>query len=175
MKRTRESLTGGTGDVNPQFLTFAAAQSAADTTTTTQVTLPIQRLPQGGSAYAQVMELLKVFIAFGAQPEVDSSISIYLSTKNFGTTGTNFSEPSVFAGVLKQLYLTTSGTFSDTTPVSYDVTDGAGHGVIIATDSIYAQVASATTSIANTVRVKLLYRFKNISIQEYVGIVQGQQ
>jgi hypothetical protein len=60
-------------------------------------------------------------------------------------------------------------------PLVLDVTDGAGHGVLIATDSIYAQVNSANTATTNTVYFKLLYRFKEVNIIEYVGIVQSQQ
>lgn len=177
MKRriTRESLTGGTGDVNPQFLSFSATQSAADTTTTTQIALPIQRLPTGGSAYAQVMEVLKVFYMVSTLAEVDSFVLCSLTTKNQGTTTVAFSDPTVFSAYQHENKLTTSGTFFEVTPIVFDLTDGAGHGVIIATDNIFAQVASTTTSLVNTFRVKILYRFKNVSIQEYVGIVQGQQ
>lgn len=59
MPRKGDSLTGGTGDVNPQWMKIYAPQPSADATVTLQVPLPVQRLPQK-SGKALVMELLKV-------------------------------------------------------------------------------------------------------------------
>lgn len=174
MKRRRaESLTGGTGDVNPQWLSIVATESAADTTTTVQQTLPIQRLRTQGKA--QVMEILKVAWFFPSSGEIDSSISAFLSTTSFGTTATTFSEPRVLDGRQAEALLTTSGTFKREEPVFHDLTDGAGHGILVATDSIFIQVQSAATSSAVPVRLKILYRFKDVSVEEYIGIVQSQQ
>jgi len=55
---SRRALTGGTGDVNPQYISVALNQSAADSTNTFALNIPVQRLPTGGKA--QVMEVLKV-------------------------------------------------------------------------------------------------------------------
>lgn len=174
-KRYRDgSLTGGTGDVSPQFLSIAATQSGADTSTTTSFSIPVQRLPTG--ARAQVMEVLKIFFMAGnTQVEVDNTVNCFLSTTSFGTTATTISEPRVFAAWSKQLVLTTSGEAINVEPIIQDLTDGAGHGILIATDQIFAQVNSATTSVANTVRMKIMYRWKNVPLAEYIGIVQSQQ
>lgn len=186
MKRQRaeESLTGGTGDVSPQWMSFNATQSAADTTTTTTQAVPVQRLRQG--TRAQVMEVLRVHFFFPPLPvgasatEAYDEISTYLSTTSFGTTATNYGEPRVFSGGLisQRHAFTAGGTYmSEKTPepLHFDLTDGDGHGVLIATDSIYAQVNSVSTGSANTMRIKILYRWKNVSLQEYIGIVQSQQ
>lgn len=185
MKRGRGggSLTGGSGDVNPQWLTFFSTQSAADTTTSTQQTLPVQRLPTGGKS--QVMEVLRIqfshstFPAIASAAEAVDTISGFLSTNNFGTTNAAFSEPRVFAGVRHFLRgaFTAAGTFgtygSDVEWV--DLTDGQGHGFLVATDSIFLQTQSTGTGAVNTVVVKILYRMKNVGLSEYIGIVQGQQ
>lgn len=55
---SRRALTGGTGDVNPQQLSWHIAQSGNDATTTLAITLPVQRLPS--QARAQVLEVLNV-------------------------------------------------------------------------------------------------------------------
>lgn len=55
---SRRALTGGTGDVNPQFISFNVAQSGNDATTTLTLSVPIQRLSTGGRA--QVLEVLCV-------------------------------------------------------------------------------------------------------------------
>lgn len=182
-QRTDGSLTGGTGDVSPQWMSFAAAQSAADTTTTTTQAVPVQRMPLGGRA--QVMEVLKMILELPTFPatasvtEATDSHVVFLSTSSFGATITNWSEPRVFAGWtrINQGAFTAAGTYQsnyDNTKMM-DLTDGAGHGILIATDNIFAQVASVGTGLTNTVRIKLLYRWKNVSLQEYIGIVQSQQ
>lgn len=181
--RTEGGLTGGTGDVNPQWLSFTVTQSAADTTTTATQTIPVQRLPTGGRA--QVLELLRVIIArptgqaIASATEAADVWQLYLSTASFGTTATNFAEPRVFASDEYELRgaFTAAGTYGF--PLDrkreIDCTDGDGHGIIIATDQIYAQGVSSGTGAANVWRVKMLYRWKNVSLQEYIGVVQSQQ
>lgn len=186
MKRQRgeSSLTGGTGDVSPQWMSFNASQSGADTSTTTTQAIPVQRNPRGGGA--QVMEVLKVMFTSTGVPacasatEALDSIDCFLSTTSFGTTATTWSEPRVFAGdgIASRCAFTAAGTYFAIMPSSirqYDYTDGAGHGILIATDNIFAQVNSVGTGATNVYRVKILYRWKNVSLQEYIGIVQAQQ
>lgn len=95
VKRMSGSLTGGTGDVNPQYLTMALAQTAANNTITLAVPLPIQRLPTSGKA--QVLEVLKVFFRSGDMVNVDAGMNVALSTRNHGTTAASFGDPDVFA------------------------------------------------------------------------------
>jgi len=66
----------------------------------------------------------------------------------------------------------------------HDLTDGAGHGILIATDQIFLTqqtslaclTASGTAdSITGFVQADLIYRFKEVKLQEYIGIVQSQQ
>ena len=183
-KRSRGgSLTGGTGDVSPQWMSFVATQSAADTTTTITQAIPVQR--QNNRGLAQVLEVLKVLferpslVAGASATEANDFFAITLSTSSFGTTATTLAEPRVFAGdsLQAQFAFTAAGTYYMEHPrvVMYDLTDGAGHGVLVATDNIYAQVSSVTTGATNTYRIKILYRWKNVSLQEYIGIVQSQQ
>lgn len=174
MSRT---LTGGTGDVNPQWLTINATQSSADALTTQSFPIPIQRLPTGRSgARAQVLELLKVHVYAPASVEVDNAIVASLTTRNPGESSTiAASNTGVILRWRRQVYLTTSGQVETKEPDQYDFSDSAGHGTLIAVDTIYMQISSTSTSVANEVTMKLLYRWKNVSIQEYVGIVQSQQ
>lgn len=176
VKRARyDNLTGGTGDYSPQLMTIAAPQSGNDTTTTTTLALPTEKVGGGSSSSARIIEILKVYFFWDSTLiETDNTCSAYLSTKNFGTTSTTFSEPTVFAAMKRELCLTTSGQAINNHPVTFDLTDGAGHGFLVATDNIYVQTQSANTAQANTVRVKILYRFKQVGTLEYVGIVQGQ-
>lgn len=60
-------------------------------------------------------------------------------------------------------------------PYHHDLTDGAGHGILIATDQIFVQMKSQATGTANSAYIKLCYRWKNVGLSEYIGIVQSQQ
>lgn len=183
MKRGNGSLTGGTGDVSPQWMSFTVTQSAADTTTTATQAVPVQRLPTG--ARAQVMEVLRVdikrptVVTIASATEAVDSYQLFLSTTSFGTTATTFSEPRVFAADEFQINgaFTAAGTYGLYADLhkQLDLTDGAGHGVLVATDNIFAQGVSSGTGAANVWRVKILYRWKNVSLSEYIGIVQSQQ
>lgn len=189
MKRARTSssdmgLTGGSGDINPQWLTSSTTQSAADTATTSQLTLPVQRLPESANK-ALVMEILRVYFqfptfgAFAAAAESTDRMTCALTTKNFSTTAISLDEPTCFAiaRVVRQGAFTAAGTYGyqESAILSWDCTDGAGHGVLVATDSIFSQVSSTGTGNANQVQFKILYRWKKVSLSEYIGIVQGQQ
>lgn len=174
MKRSFGGLTGGTGDVNPQWLAIRVTESAADTTTTQAQSIPIQRL-QDRAHKAQVMEVLKVVFTSNTFPEVDAGVTMFLTTRNFGTTAVATNEPSIIAFYQTAVRLTTSGQYFAQAPYIWDVTDGAGHGLLVATDQVFFQIQSATTGVAVVGDCRILYRWKNVSIEEYVGIVQSQQ
>lgn len=55
-----------------------------------------------------------------------------------------------------------------------DFSDGAGHGYLVAVDSLFVTLASALTGLTNTADLRLLYRFKEVPLAEYIGIVQSQ-
>lgn len=169
-KRGYNSITGGTGDVNPQFMKIFVTQSAADTTTTSTNPIPIQRLPSSGRA--QVMEILKIFWDFSIQSEVDSAIYGFLLTSSVTATP---SEPKMVSHVHMDTRITTSGKTKSLLPFEQDMTDGVGHGVLVATDNLYLQCQSSATTVANTIYCNILYRWKNVGLSEYVGIVQSQQ
>ena len=89
MKRTRgSSLTGGTGDYNPQTYTISGQQTAADTNSNFSFPTPIPRFGTGGSTTSPVIEILKVFFildditAISAQTSVIASVS----TSDLGRT-----------------------------------------------------------------------------------------
>jgi len=173
-RRRSDTLTGGTRDVNPQFMHLTAVQSAADTATTTAFPIPVQRLQNAGRA--QVMEVLKVYWSLPAGIDTaDNSIRVFLSTSSNGATALDFGNTRVFAATGRVVMFNVDGTFTHNVIYETDLTDGGAHGVLIGTDNIYMQVTSSATGLTNTVFAKILYRWKDVSTIEYVGIVQGQQ
>lgn len=195
MKRRRtESLTGGSGDTNPQWFSTSATQSAADTTTTTSVSTP-PGIGLSVSGRALAMEILKVMIEFetstgvpalpgsasfapGATTAASIFMNAYLSSKNFGTTRPTLGmgDATVFAFARQQYLIYESSAVAtaftqSTGPIVIDLTDGAGHGVLYANQNMFIQVASSSVLSAVTARVKILYREKFITQEELLGLV----
>jgi len=59
--------------------------------------------------------------------------------------------------------------------VEVDVTDGAGHGMLLAADKVFTFLYEATGKSGAGVDVWISYRWKNVSLTEYIGIVQASQ
>lgn len=169
------SLTGGTGDTNPQYFHNSVTQSGSDTTTTQQISLPIDRLRTGGNRIGAI-EVLAVQFDWRNPLALATalSLSVALTTKSFGTTKVQFNEPTCFAYMHLVAALTTTGGATYEMPYKFDCTDAAGHGILVATDNCFLSCSSTTTGQANIVDIKVEYRYKGIVISEYVGVVQSQ-
>lgn len=174
-KRSRDGgmLTGGSGDVNPQWLKFTVTQSGADTTTTQSQPVPVIRAREGLTP--TIIEVLRVLFFTDGFAEADAVSTIVLTTKNFGTTAVSAVEPSAIAMARWFTRITTSGEIAPIYPIQIDLTDDAGHGVLVATDNVFLQCNSASTGLTNVVHCWILYRMKRVGTLEYVGIVQSQQ
>lgn len=172
---SRRGLTGGTNDVNPQWFKIQTTQSGADTTTTSSFPLPVPRLASPSSP--TVFEILAVywFLHGAGWAEVDSQVTAALTTKSFGTTAVAFNEGTLIDRVREKFSLTTSGSTIQIEPIIHELDDGAGHGILVATDNIFLQVSSATSSLSNIVDCWIKYRLKRVALSEYIGIVQSQQ
>lgn len=186
---SRDPLTGGSGDVNPQTMILNdVKQSANDTTTLAGTGLPIPRLPiQKGRSL--VMEILKVtFIKplIGFVAGTSTWLSLVLTTNpNAADTDTIgngvgigfFRDPRTIAqwSVTNVSNAAPTSFQENDTVKEFDLTDEAGHGYLVATDNLYFGVSSLNTASQNYGVCKVLYRFKDVSLEEYIGIVQSQQ
>ena len=183
MKRARaDTFSGGTGDVSPQILTSSIVMTAANTYTEVVIPIPIARfqLRKGKSI---VMEILRVLFDSGPKDNnfaaggESSSIRQQLSTVSL--TGILPNDPHVFAFYDKEYRgaFTAAGTFGLAVqePFDVDLSDGGGHGYLVATDNVFFGMQTTAFAGASSGVVKIIYRFKEISIEEYIGIVQGQQ
>ena len=168
--RRGDDVTGGTGDFSPQLLTAYISESASDTATTTAVPLPVT---VNGPGKPRIVEILKIYFTPSRITEADSDMQIAVSTTSFGSTAVT-SDPRVIGAYRIWSELTTSGYFVQNYPFVIDLTDGGGHGVLVATPNLYLQVSSAAQSVSVTCVVKILYRIKAVALPEYVGIVQSQ-
>ena len=179
-------LGGGTGDIKPQFLTLSSGTMAPNTYDVVQFALPVPRFGTTKTK-ATVFEILSVdwFLA----PE-DLTNGIH-SDIGYLTTSTNridgepfilndisidFGRPQTFAAVIENnIILGANGLLNAVQPLHVDLTDGAGNGMLVATDSIILVVANVSNAVDSVTVAKVKYRLTNIGIAEYVGIVQSQQ
>lgn len=210
-KASAGGLTGGTGDVNPQWYRLAVVVDVGSTSNVPgntvsafaqqQYPVPVPRFAVK-SGKAIVMEVLKIRwsinnnLVEATQPS-DSALSFAVDTSAFLTTrDPQETEPKVTDGgtvdymnadVVFANNGQATGIFSEhhpaVNPEYHDLTDGAGHGVLIATDQIFLSISSTLFTLAPLVATEtsasancdILYRFKEVALQEYIGIVQSQQ
>jgi len=164
------ALTGGTKDVNPQYMSGEVTTGAtANATYSAEIPLPVQRL--NNKNRSMVMEILKLQFEVGddsATGHVHFGISTSKLTQAAGTKPT-ISNPSII--YMERVKYGAAGQLATH---SADLTDAAGHGVLVGADKIYVFYNTATTS-GITVKVRIWYRWKNVSLTEYIGIVQASQ
>lgn len=186
MSKRKESLTGGTGDVNPQWYKMNLAQTANDTAINQAFQLPVTRIPHAKKV--TIIEVLKIAWFHSMWPTIGGQATViiegFLTTANPGVTGGASNIPAITDGsLISQCHFEETTNYNPTytystehqnLPVIQDLTDGAGHGFLVATDQIYMIVNSAATAGKNSMACWLYYRFKSVGIEEYVGIVQGQ-
>lgn len=183
-------LTGGSGDVNPQFIS-GLAQFLGQTPPYSKLVQyqtipnPVSKLPRKG-AKVTVLEVLKIYAKFQYEhpPHVAANNDFFqmisFSTKphpdgdyyRFGQSQCLFQIESGYyiIGVAPVSYY----VHDPDQPFEYDLTDSAGHGILVATDSIYVATEAFGYEFQNEMSWKIMYRFKNVSLTEYIGIVQSQ-
>lgn len=183
----RDQLTGGTGDVNPQIFSSAVTAGTGATGNTTTIYLPTRRLPVVGRA--QVLELLKIWLdVHPAWCTVATSTAVgnlplwacyRVVVRNPGSAAVTSADTSLVASITLTPELTYIGTANQAMSnphtdgmVQIDLTDGAGHGILIGSDAIYVNGVCANTLI-NQNNIRFLYRWKEVSLAEYVGMVQS--
>jgi len=179
-----KSLTGGTADVNPQWLNGAFTMAAANTAETKTYVMP-KALMMGGKGKSTIIEILKIqlflppYDTIANAGEVADARKIIFSTENYGSTAPTYAQDCIYFYEDSRMGAFTAagtyGTFYPYTPPPIDVTDGAGHGILVATEFLNVQVATAGYTNPATFGWKILYRFKSVSLVEYIGLVQTQQ
>jgi len=185
VKRTGDMLTGGSGDVNPQTFVIRATQTGSDVTTTVVQPLPIPRLPTSPGRNL-VIEVIDVeFYRIGnTMPGPGNGVNQVLANLT-----TNPNAQPVFADALSDTRQISAAywvsvangvpvAFWDGTPtqkLKEDLTDQAGHGFLVATDNVYLHITSSNTGAPQQIVCRFNYRWKDVSLTEYIGIVQSQQ
>lgn len=178
-------LTGGSGDVNPQTMLIVAngPVGGAGGSQRTTVGLPIPRLPTPAGK-SLVMEILWVeFVHRGLTATAGATSEYHMSLTTNPSQPVNataaVSDPRTIADWNHAVTASAAPTsFWDVENITeVDLTDQAGHGFLVATDNLFLDVYTAGPAGANMNNpvCRIGYRFKLVSLQEYIGIVQSQQ
>ncbi len=187
-KRARTSggsVTGGTGDIKPQFVTSTTPipAGAADYSIV-EIIVPRIVLNQPGDA--TVMEILRVDYYLGTRNMADVATTEWGflttvasratdETSTLATLSADLNNPSNFAFAAYATGFSTNGGFSRTYPISIDMNDGNGNGYLIGTNRIFFITGNVDGAAASEGTVKIMYRMSNVTIVEYVGMVADQQ
>jgi len=164
-------------DNYPNYMTGTANQSSADTATNFQFSTPIPRLQTRGNK-ATVMELLwidmKINCTLNAVGETFAA-SFYGGQAT--TSEVLISDPRAIGNIaFDATDVLTSGSYptcKNNWRIDLQSTDG--YGFLFAGDIINVNVVSANTGASNRVDFRIYYRFVEIPITEFVGLVQSQQ
>lgn len=194
-RKQADTLTGGTGDVNPQnFVITHLFEIPANTTqiNATAQPLPIPRYPIANGR-AMVMELLEVEWNVLNAPSLgatDGSIDLLLLLSTDGnlpgTALLGLQSPRNISIFRRAVLNFTLAAGQSRTPIIMDLseednlTDHAGHGILVATDNLWIKLVGSATGagtgwVNSACVVNITYRMKEVTLSEYIGIVQSQQ
>lgn len=179
-RRGGDTLTGGSRDVNPQnMVSPVITQLVADTPIQVQQPLPIPRLPtkQGKNLVIELLGATFYITAAGLQAG-NNTFYMNVSTNQQvpALPQDGIRDSKTLVDCLKYLFLFTNVGLSEFPAETYiDLTDNAGHGLLVATDNIYFNLLTTNTNTTNSCVIRLEYRWKEVDLVEYIGIVQSQQ
>ncbi len=182
-RRRNNNGNGKRVDVFPNFLTGTLTQSAADAFTTVLVNTPIPRIQTTRSGQrATVMELLWVEVLF-SNIKLEAANTALAIVFTIGTTPVAvlpFNNPRVFTEIRLDGHVLTAGasgigTMFTRQPWVYNMQSMDGHGYLLAAESFHVSLFSATTAQANVAEWRMYYRFIDIPLSEFIGLVQSTQ
>lgn len=131
---------------------------------------------------ARCLEVLKIFWLFSDNDFAVSgqdkiTLAAQVSTVQLGAIG-NIGDPRIIAihgRKYQQVFSagTAYATIDDVVMVT-DLTDGAGNGILIASESLFLGVGSASYLQAPACAIRMLVRWKDISMAEYTQLKFSQ-
>lgn len=180
---SKKVLTGGTGDVSPQWMNLGILTlSAANTYTEQQVVLPVTRFGarKGRSIVLEFLEAEFLMPEWDTNPAAGGNLAQavqQLSTISQTAANAQSSRIIQYANASDRGAFTAGGSYfsSQNGPMRFDLTDHAGHGMLVATDVMFWGCVTSNFAAAAPFVCRILYRFKEVSLEEYIGIVQSQQ
>jgi len=175
-RRSVKMARGRTKDDFPNFLSGALVMTGAQAFTEQQIFTPIPRLKVTGNR-ATVMELL--YVDFVGEGTDMNGIGDRLQFQMFlGTSQSvilSWADTRVFMHYQLDVSGLTSGFAQITWPRRFSFMDERGFGYLLAADSFRTSADTTGQAGAVTFAWKLYYRFVDIPLSEFIGIVQSTQ
>ena len=173
-----EYRTGSYMDKYPQILTIEVSQAETDEFVEIEVPLAINRLSVNeGKAWVIEITRIQSMYDYGVFDASDTPQQIIsqLSTKELGAI--SFPDSTTFfINRVSGMDAGSGGSLGHEFmgPQNFDMTS-EGKGFLIGSDSIFAAIDSENLPGATTMVLKVFYRFTEVGLAEYVGIVQGEE
>lgn len=183
MAKRRRNNNNGRADIFPNFLTGSLTQSGVDAFVTTQVNTPIPRIQTTRSGQrATVMELLWIEMLF---PTIEISDALANMTMQFvigiiPSVVLPFNNPRMFAEQRLDTHLALESAIGiamaiTKQPLIYNMQSMDGHGFLLAAENFHVSLFTANTNVANVGEWRMYYRFIDIPLSEFIGLVQSTQ
>ncbi len=177
-RRKNNNNNNNNGDIFPNFLTGTVTESGNDTFTTVLVNTPIPRIQTSrGGTKATVMELLWAELLI---PNINlqlalSNITFQMVIGTVPNTIISFNNPRVFVEHRWDAHFTTSGLAITQQPFIYNMQSMDGHGYLLAAESFHTSIFSTNTGNSIIAEWRMYYRFVDIPLSEFIGLVQSTQ
>lgn len=169
-------------DVKPQYVVAGVAtQTVINTFKQEIVPTGLNASVTGGAGgeFAMVLEILKIYswlsspgFTVGAKSVAYAQISKSSQTAILSAENRDL----IFSQTRELNYATAASQAAHPdAPFIFDMTDGNGNGYLVAVDNLYISVNSANSAAAQLLAfpVKILGRYKKVSLHEFAGILKG--
>jgi len=160
-RRRRRRTGSSSGDRKPQFVWGTITAASSVNWQSTLVQIPLLNILTGGT---KVLEILKVTVARLSGSNLNN---FALGAKNYqGFSNTTYT-PTIAA---QDKGFFTCFVLGGTENVrEFDLTDDAGNGMLYPAQVVYVNNSCSTSG--DTFQIKFLYRIKNATLPEYVGVI----
>jgi hypothetical protein len=158
----------------PNYFDGRLDLSAANTFTSTIINLPVPRRLMGGGSQT-IIELCWVDIIYDdidlAMP--GDALVFCLSTGSTPLVLPEFGEDSNI--ILQTRIETNDGSGNLVQPQRIEMQDRAGYGFLVASERMIASGISGGQAAAVSFKFRVYYRYVEVGIEEYVGLVQSRE
>lgn len=167
-------------DINPQALKFSLTMSAANTFTEKEIKTPV--VQSLGNERALVMEILKVHLyvrctelrnILATEQEIHITDRTVSGMKNWGNSECIMHASKSVICIDTAATDATLAVIDPNGDLEFDFTDGNGNGILYGKSAVFIGMLTSNFAAAGTVAGQILYRLKEVSASELLGIIQS--
>lgn len=177
-RRNRNRRGGNSGrfaDINPQLMTLPyVLETAANTYTEGKVSTPVAVVSNGKML---AMEILRIWVHLSTPDTIagagTSTLVTFHIARRTKTAIAYWYDADVIGHAERMVENTAAEGYGhpDRQTIVYDFTDGAGNGLLYAAKELFVGIKGTSNTNQKAVQGKILYRLKEVDVQEYVGLL----